>query len=88
MVKDLDTRAYAEVEFSKKYYEKDNIASLSYIKDPEIAEVYRQDIVGRKTRNKKGMTPLEPPLAYNAYGKIVRAFGERRGMYHKNLKSV
>lgn len=64
--------------------------SSEYIKDPDIMYVYLRDIAdkNKKNRNTRKMTPLVFPLTYNEWGKIVKPFGEKRGMYHKNLKSV
>ena len=60
-----------------------------YIKSPDIESVYLQDIFNRRKKIRKHkITTPEYPLAYNEWGKIVRPFGERRGIYHKNLEST
>ena len=60
------------------------------IKRRDIEHVYLRDIFDKYRKSKKHkMTTPDYPLAYNEWGKVVKSFGERRGIkwirYHDNL---
>ena len=54
------------------------------IKRRDIEYAYLQDIFDKYRKSKKNkLTTLEHPLAYNEWGKVVRSFGERRGIKYR-----
>lgn len=60
------------------------------IGDRDIEYVYLRDINDKYRRSQKHkMTTFVYPLAHNEWGKVVKSFGERRGIkmikYHDNL---